>query len=87
MYAKEDILRKYPGAWLFLDNVFPEQRYNEDRRIEEANIVIQWHKDNGTEDTLESTYRGDFYKPVKGSPEESLYWGDFYTKNRRFQKV
>ena len=52
MYAKEDILRKYPGAWLFVDNAFPEQSYNEDRRIEEANIVIQWHKDNGTEETL-----------------------------------
>lgn len=77
-YEGTKIRKDFPGAWLFVDQVFPKKRYSEERRVEEANELIHWHRQNGTLNTLKSTYRGDFYKPEPGSPEEDVYWGDFY---------
>ena len=85
-YGERKITRDFPGVWLFVDQVFPDIRYKPERRLEEANELIHWHRQNGTLDTLKSTYRGDFYTPEKGSPEEQAYWGDFYD-NKSYTKV
>ena len=77
-YGKAKILKSFPSAWLTATNAYPDPRFDDEHRVREANRIIQWHRDNGSEDTLASTYRGDFYEPIKGSPEDGLYWGDFY---------
>ena len=85
-YTSVKITKDFPGAWLFVDQVFPESRYSRERRVEEANELIHWHRQNGTLDTLRSTYRGDFYQPEPGSPEEEVHWGDFYN-NKSYTRV
>ena len=82
-YTRSKIKRDFPGAWLYAEKVIPRNwvvapNMREDTRLEVANELIHWHRQNGTLDTLKSTYRGDFYNPEPGSPEEKVYWGDFY---------
>lgn len=84
-YNQIKIKKDFPGAWLFVDQVVPLSESDE-TRVSEANELIHWHRQNGTLDSLRSTYRGDFYKPVPGSPEEKVYWGDFYN-NKSYASV
>ena len=84
-YTKPKIRKDFPGAWLYAEQVIPipvdekvSPNKHDEARVAEANELIHWHRQNGTLDSLRSTYRGDFYTPVPGSPEEQVYWGDFY---------
>ena len=87
-YTIKKIKKDFPGAWLFAEQVIPipvggkvspvPPTERNEARLAKANELIHWHRQNGTLDSLRSTYRGDFYTPVPGSPEEQVYWGDFY---------
>ena len=63
--------------------LIPEQRYNENRRIEEANIVIQWQRQRHRRYTKNqliaatSTTRAQF--------TEEVYIGVISTKNRSYE--
>lgn len=64
-----------PGAWLTVEAM--GNRLNAAMKRKKFYEIMDWHKENGSLDTLKDTYRGDFYEPIKGSPEAKLYWGDF----------
>ena len=70
-----DLVNIYPGAWLTVEAM--GNKLNHSMKIKKFHEILAWHKKNGTMDSLKDTYRGDFYEPIKGSPEASIYWGDF----------
>ena len=72
----ENMLHVYPGAMLTARRQYPEG--NAHVLLKAVHEVCKWHEDNNTLEECTKTYRGDFYKPVPGSPEASLYWGDFW---------
>jgi hypothetical protein len=74
----ENMLHVYPGAMLTARRQYPEG--NPHVLLRAGQKVCKWHEDNNTLEECTKTYRGDFYKPISGSPEASLYWGDFWEK-------